>query len=290
MSLDGWEGPSTAGLAIAYQREFFVDEGITASILVSASGAALAYLVGGGVDLAVVHQPQIVTAKDKGAPIVAIGSLVPEATAAMIWRSGSHIDGISGLRGRTIAIEGIPFQKLFLEQALARGGLALDDVRVETVGYDLLPALASGRADAIFGGSANLEGAALRSRGMEPVVTPLRDLGLPGYEDLVVAARRDFLDAHPQLVRGFMAAVADGTAVAIRNPAAAIAAVELADEADPKLSAKAVKAEVRATVPLLSRSALMSPGRAGRLIDWMQTKGMIERRFPPSAVLTNAYR
>jgi len=288
VSLDGWEGPATVGLLIAYQREFFADEGVAATILVSGGGAALKYVAQGGIELAVVHQPQIVTAKDKGAPVVAIGSLVPRATAAMIWKKGSGIEDVSDLRGRTIAIEGLPFERLFLAQALARGGLTLDDVRVESVGYELVPALASGRADAIFGGSGNLEGAALRSRGVKPVVIPLGDLGIPAYDDLVIAARRDHLAADRGLIRKFMAAVARGTAVAVGDPAAAVAAVEQADERDPKLSAKAIEAEVKATVPLLARRASMSAQRTRRLIDWMRAKGMIDRSFPPGGILRSA--
>jgi putative hydroxymethylpyrimidine transport system substrate-binding protein len=289
VSLDGWEGPGTVGLLIAYQREFFADEGIAATILVSGGGAALKYVAQGGVDLAVVHQPQIATAKGKGAPVVAVGSLVPRATAAMIWKRGSGIEDVSDLRGRTIAIEGLPFQKLFLAQALARRGLTLDDVRVKSVGYELVPALVSGRVDAIFGGSWNLEGAALKALRAKPAITRLRRLGIPGYEDLVVAARRDLLAEGPQLVEKFMAAVARGTRVAVDDPKAAVAAVEQADEANPKLSHGAIVAEVEATLPLLSGNGSMSPRRAGRLVDWMWRKGMIQRRFPPAAILAEGY-
>ena len=117
------------------------------------------------------------------------------------------------------------------------------------------------------------------------MVTSLRDLGIPAYEELVIAARRDHLAADRGLVRKFMAAVARGTAVAVENPAAAVAAVQQADEGDPKLNAKAIEAEVRATIPLLARHASMSPQRARRLVDWMKTEGMIKRGFPPSAIL-----
>jgi putative hydroxymethylpyrimidine transport system substrate-binding protein len=63
-------------------------------------------------------------------------------------------------------IPGLAFQRRFLEYILNQAGLTLDDVKVKSVGNDLVPALVSGRADALSGGSRNLEGADLESHGI----------------------------------------------------------------------------------------------------------------------------
>ena len=115
-------------------------------------------VVNGSDDLGVAHGAQVTIAQEKGVPIVVVGSLVPEPTAALIWSKESDIGGIADLKGKTIAIPGLSFQRDFLETILARGGLTLDDVKVKSVGNELVPALASGKADAIFGGSGNQEG------------------------------------------------------------------------------------------------------------------------------------
>jgi ABC-type nitrate/sulfonate/bicarbonate transport system substrate-binding protein len=73
----------------------------------------------------------------------------------------------------------------------------------------LVSALLSGRADAIFGGSWNVEGIELESRGAEPVITRIQDLGIPDYEELVMVARSDLVADDPRLIRDFMSAVAD---------------------------------------------------------------------------------
>ena len=290
VTLDGWEGPATVGLVMASERGFFEDEGLEVQALVSSPGAPLNYVAQGGADLAVSHQPQVVLARAKGAPLVDVGAVIPHASAAMIWKKDSGIRGIADLRGKTIAIQGLPFQRLFLAQVLGKAGLTLEDVRVKRVNYDALPAIASGRADAIFGGSYNLEGAALEARGENPVVIPVRRLGIPDYEEFVLVARADFASQNANVLRDFMSALARGTAAAVKDPKAAAAAIEHAGEADPDLARESVAAEIRSTLPLLSGNAYMSPQRASRLVQWMQAEGMIRRKVPPSVILTNAYR
>jgi len=275
---------------MASERGFFEDKGLAMQALVSSPGYPLKYVAQAGADLALSHQPQVVLARAKGAPLVDVGSVVPHATAAMIWKKDSGIRSIADLQGKTIAIQGLPFQRLFLAQALKKADLTLEDVRVKRADYDLLPTLASGRADAIFGGSDNLEGAALSARGEKLVITPVSRLGIRDYEEFVLVARADFASQNAKVLRDFMAALARGTAAAVEDPKAAAAALKQAGEADPDLGPGAVAAELRSTLPLLSADAYMSPQRASRLVEWMQAHGMIRHRVPPSAFLTNAYR
>ena len=290
VTLDGYEGAETLGLLMAEQRGYFADYDIFPLITTALSpDRPVQYVVSRSVDLGVTHLPQVVMAREKGAHVVAVGSLIPRPTASMIWLKGSKIGGIADLRGKTIAIPGAPFQKEFLGSALARAGLTLDDVKVTKVRYDMVPALVSGRADAIFGGSSNLEGAALESRGLQPVITPARDLDLPSYDELVLIARPDRLSDEPRLFRDFMAAVARGTAAAIEDPEAAARLIGKSFEADPNQGQKAIEAEVESTLPLLSRTGHMSPGQAGELVDWMHEEGMIQRKPSVSELLTDDY-
>jgi putative hydroxymethylpyrimidine transport system substrate-binding protein len=289
ITIDGYFGPENVGILMADKRGYFEDAGLEVAIFSPVIPRRPAtYLSEGVVDLAVSHEPQIVLAKEKGAPIMAVASLVPHPTATMIWLKKSGIDGIADLKGKTVAIPGLPFQEDFLASVLGRAGLTLDDVKVEDAGYEVVPALVGGRADAIFGGSWNVEGAELETRGLEPVVTRVQSLGIPDYEELVLAASRYRLSEDPQLIRAFVAAVSRGTAAAIEDPRAATNVI-LEGEGNEKASRKAIAAGVEATLPLLSKTGQMDPEQAGRLVDWMREEGLVERALPPSALLTNRY-
>lgn len=290
IALDNYEGPESMGILMAEKRGYLDDLGLFTSVTVALDPTrAVQYVIGRSIDVAVVHEPQVVLAKEKGAPIVSIGSLVSRPTAAMIWLKKSGIRGIADLKGKTIAIPRVSFLEDFLEGVLGRAGLTLDDVKLERVRYDLLSPLAGGKVDAVFGGSWNLEGAALEARGLEPVIRRVQGLGIPGYAEAVLIARADRVAKDPQLFRDFMSALARGTAAAIEDPEGDVDLLEESIEANQNLSRKATEAQVESTLPLLSRSGHVSPGQAGDLADWMREEGMIRRTPSASELLTNRY-
>ena len=290
ISLDGHDGPQTVGILMAQEMGYFDDLGLDMTVTSAATpDATIQYVTHDVVDLGVTRQPQAVLAREEGEPIIAVGALVPRPTAAMIWLKASGIDGIAELKGKTVAIPGLPFQEDFLESVLGRSGLTLDDVKIKRVGYELVPALVSGRADAIFGGSWNVEGAALAARGLKPVVLRAQSLGLPSYEEQVLVAHTNQVSRDPQLTRDILAAVARGTAAAAEHPKAAVKVIEKSLEGDPNATAKVTEAEVAATLPLLSEAGYMSLSKASDLVDRMQREGWVRRAMPSSDLLTNDY-
>jgi putative hydroxymethylpyrimidine transport system substrate-binding protein len=291
LTLDGHEGPTAVGIMMAASRGFFADVGLSVGIFDPATpNRPVRYVADGAVDLGVTHEPEVALARERGAPIVAVGSLVPKPTAAMIWTKDSKVHSIAGLKGKTIAVPGLPFQERFLRSVLAGHGLSLGDVEVKRVGYELVNSLLFGRADAIFGGSWNLEGVELEELALKPTVTRVRSVGIPPYDELVVIARSDRVAKDPKLFRDFMTAVARGTAAAVRDPAAAVSVVEEADEGNPDATAEVTEAEVEATLPLLSRHGYVSPGQARGLGRWMYEQGMVRREPRISQLLTDRYR
>jgi len=283
VSLDGRVGAENVGVLIAKERGYFTDLGFKVGVGSPVRPRRpVGYVSNRTVDFALSQQPQVVLAKEKRAPVIAVGSLLRQPTLSFIWLPGSHIHSIADLRGKTIGVPGIPYEERFLQLLLARAGLSRRDVHTKIVGYDLVRTLESGRADAIFGGSSNLEGAVLARRGLKPVIVPVRRLGIPDYDELVVIVRSRRVARNPRLVRKFMAAVARGTAAAIADPEAAVRVIEESDEKGYDLSHEDIKAEVEATLPLLSRNTYMRRARVRHLVNWMQEQGFIHRPLPVS--------
>jgi putative hydroxymethylpyrimidine transport system substrate-binding protein len=288
VTLDGYPNPENVGITMANARGYFYEAGL--EILVHTPVDPLrpiGYALNGSADVSIASQPQVVLEQEKGVPIVAIGSVLPEPTAAMIWLKDSKIEDVADLKGKTIAIPGLDFQRSLLEPILAQAGLTLEDVKVETVGYELVPALTSGRADAIFGGSWDVEGIELEDMGLEPVITRVQDLGIPAYEELVFVARRSRLAKDPESIRDFLSAVARGTEEAIDDPEDAADVVLGRNEY--RSTFEATEAGLGATLPLLSTSGEMSIETAEGLIDWMHEEGLIQQQPPASDLLTDDY-
>jgi len=289
VSLDGQMNPADIAILMAVKKGYFTDVGLTVFTGIPVfPRRPVSYVAAYTDDIAVAQQPQVAIAKDHGAPIVAVGNLISQPTAAMIWLKGSGIRAIADLKNKTIAVPGIPYQEEMLESILERAGVNPDDVEVKTVGYRLLPALLHGKADAIFGGSWNLEGAALRERGERPVIKRVQELGVPAYDELVVITRADRAAREPQVVRKFMAALSRGVAAVRREPVVAARLVETTPH-EFVLGKEETNAQVRATVPLLSPTGYMNPGQATKLMTWMHSEGMIQRQPPVSELFTDRY-
>lgn len=288
VSLDGYKGAENAGLLMAEKLGYFDDAGLNVWL-----GHPLAprntpyYVVTRMDELGVTPLPQVAIARENGLPIVAIGSVIPRPTEAMIWLAGSGIRTVADLKGKTIGVSGVPFQEGLLRIVLERAGLTLEDVEVQPVGYRLVPALMKGEVDAIFGGSANIEGVALASRGAEPVVKRVQGLGVPAYDQLAVITREDRAAADPQAMRAFMSAVRRGTAAALKHPEMAASLIVKDAESDPRATRKETEAQLDATLPLLSRTGRLNSEQATDLLDWMHEQGWIKREMPASEVLAD---
>jgi ABC-type nitrate/sulfonate/bicarbonate transport system substrate-binding protein len=289
VSLDGQMTPADIAILMAVKKGYFADVGLTVFTGVPvAPRRPVSYVAAYTDDIAVAQQPQVAIAKDHGAPIVAVGSLISQPTAAMIWLKGSGIRGIAGLRNKTIAVPGIPYQEEMLQFILEKAGVSPDEVEVRQFGYKVLPALLHGKADAIFGGSWNLEGAALQERGERPVIKRVQELGVPAYDELVVITRADRAAREPQVVRKFMAALSRGVAAVRRQPVIAARLVETTPH-EFVLGKKETNAQVRATMPLLSPKGHLDPDQAEELLTWMHNEGMIQRQPSVSGLFTNQY-
>jgi len=290
VSLDGYAGPQNVGILMAQEHGFFADVGLDVWVgMPRSANVPVQYATDGTDDLAVAQLPQVAMMRDKGTRAVAVGSLIPQPTAAMIWLQRSKLRSIADLEGKTIAIPGALFQEALLESVLSEADLTLADVEVKKVGPRLVSVLISGDADAIFGGSQYIEGVELELRGAEPVITPVQSLGIPAYDETVVVADADLVAEEPGFVRAFMSAVARGSVAAMEHPEAAVDAVEQAGEQDPDVGRNTTAAQIEANLPLLSRTGYMDPERAEDLLAWMNDEGLIEEELPPSEVLTNDY-
>jgi putative hydroxymethylpyrimidine transport system substrate-binding protein len=287
LTLDFYPNPDHAGIYMAQKLGYFADAGLDVSIQTPSDPAAPIKLVAAGqTDLAISYEPEVLLAHEQGLDVVAVGAVVDRPLTSLIWLKKSGIGGVAGLRGKTIATAGIPYQDAYLKTILARAKLTPSDVDAVNVGYGLLPALAGGRAQAMLGGFSNVEGVDLRLRGLNPVVTPVDRLGVPIYDELVLVANRERLEADPEAIRLFLAALARGTTAAIKSPDATTKALL---EANPDLDPKLTRAEVDATLPLLSKRGTMDPTEWKAFIAWMRENGLTSGSPSTAQVLSNEY-
>jgi putative hydroxymethylpyrimidine transport system substrate-binding protein len=292
LTLDWVPNPDHAGIYVAQERGYFRDAGLDVSIQAPSDPASpIKQVAAGRADLAISYEPEVLLAREQGLDVVAVGALVDQPLTSLIWLRGSGIKRLGDLRGKTIATAGIPYQDAYLETILARANLSPGDVKTVNVGTGLETAILSGKADAILGGFRNVEGIDLARRGRGPTVTPVDELGVPTYDELVLVARGETLDEDSEAIRLFIGALARGTEEAIADPRAATGALL---QANPDLDPKLTMAQVKATLPLLAGEpgqpfGFMDPEQWREFIGWMRDNGLISSLPEPGEVLSNDY-
>jgi putative hydroxymethylpyrimidine transport system substrate-binding protein len=293
LDLDFYPNPDHAGIYMAQEEGFFEEAGLEVAIDAPTDPSApLKDVAAGRADLGITYEPEVMLAHEQGLDVVAVAALVNQPLTSLIWLRKSGIKGPAELKGKTVSYAGIPYQEAFLKTILRRAKVPASTVKPVNVGFGLIPSLANGSADAMLGGYSNVEGVDLRERGLDPVITPVEELGVPTYDELVFVARRSTLEAEGQKIRLFISALKRGTEAAVAKPKAASEAILAANTSlEPKLT----EAEIAATLPLLGNTpagkpyGFMNPEEWEAFGGWMRDEELISTMPKPAELLSNDY-
>jgi len=244
-------------------------------------------LEAGRVDLAISYEPELLLARDKGERIVAVGAIVQRPLTSVIAEGSKHIKTIADLRGKLVGTAGIPYQDAYLKAILARANVPADSVKSTSVGFNLVPAMLSGRVDATLGGYWNYEGVQLQQKRKSPTIIPVDQAGVPTYDELVLVARQGYLAQHGAVIRRFVQALARGYASARRDPGGAASQIPSTDK---KLQTAAVRKSLPAFFPGGSQPfGWMSPAQWHTFGEWMFHNKLLSRDPHAESALTDEF-
>ncbi|HEX4718112.1 MAG TPA: ABC transporter substrate-binding protein [Thermoleophilaceae bacterium] len=240
--------------------------------------APLKQVAAGRVDLAVSYEPEVLRARSQGLHVVAVGALVRVPLTSIISLPKAKINSPKDLEGKTVGTAGIDYQHAYLQTILDHANVPQKSVKERNVGFNLVPALVSGKVDAILGGFWNYEAIDLAQRKKHPKVIRMEQAGVPPYDELVFVANSDALDRSGPLIRRFMNALRRGEAALGRNPKAGVDALLKANrDLDPKLQAASVKVTLPYFAPPAGRPyGWQDPKAWGRFSSWMHDNGLIQ--------------
>ncbi len=225
--------------------------------------APLKLLAAGKADMAISYEPELLSARDQGLKLVSIGALVQRPLTSIIALPASHVRKVSDLAHKTVGTAGIPYQASELKTALSSAGVDASSVKEVNVGFNLVPAMLSGKVAATLGGFWNVEGLQLQKLHKHPLIIPVDRAGVPTYDELVLVVREDEAHKRGEDLRAFMQALTRGQREVRADPAAAAALVV---KANPSLEVKLQKATIEATLPATV------PTEAGRPYGWQSPK------------------
>jgi putative hydroxymethylpyrimidine transport system substrate-binding protein len=282
MMLDWFPNPDHIALYLAQRNGDFTAQGLRVTFeSPSDTTDALKLVSLDKVDLAISYEPTVIdSAADPAYDVTAVAALIPTALDTLIISGKAGIANPGDLAGKTVGTSGDAESSAIYKLILSRYGLSPARTNLVTVNEGLIPAMISGKVQAIIGGYRNVEAVQLRSEGLDPKVYPVTEEGVPTYDELVIVANKSKLasDAsYRAMVRGFLAGLAKGTAAAQASPAAAEAALgPVAKGYSPPL----LRQMVDDTVPLLANPAgfgAMTATAWQSFATWMYGAGLITK-------------
>ncbi len=243
VALDFQPNPAHAGIYAAQRTDadFMLDLQVRVP---SSSTDSLKLLTAGRADVAVMDIHDLGLASERGSDVVGIGALVQRPLAAVIARPG--IERPRDLEGRRVGVTGLPSDDAVLRAVLKSDGGDPDRVRRVTIGFSAVPSLIAGRVDAVVS-FWNVEGVALRRRGVRTREFRVDRYGAPRYPELVLATERQNLTRIGEQLDGLLELLELGTRTALADRDQTVEELVNASGADEGL----VRAQLRAVAPAL---------------------------------------
>jgi putative hydroxymethylpyrimidine transport system substrate-binding protein len=284
-----------AGMYAALDRGLYRKAGLDVKLQPPPDpSSVLKLLRAGRADLAISYEPDLLIARDQGADtLVAVGALVQTPLTSLMALPKAGVKTPQDLEGKRVATAGIPYQSAYLKTILEKAGVPASSVKETSVGFNLVPAMVSGKADATLGAFWNVEGVQLQQQGRDPVILKMPDLGVPTYNELIFVARRESLDsAGASRLRRFLTATAAGARLVQDDPKVGADALTAAEK---DISAKDLEPQLEATIPTFFPTGKDQPWGWMEPVDWanyerwMRANALLKRPASESPPLTNEF-
>ncbi len=239
----------------------------------------LKLLAAGKADIAISYEPELLLARDEGLKLVSVGALVQRPLTSIIALRSSHVKKVADLAGKTVGTAGIPYQAAELRTAVQAAGANPASVKEVNVGFNLVPAMLSGKVAATLGGFWNYEAIQLAQLHKHALTIPVDQAGVPSYDELVLVVREDEARERGQDVRAFLQALTRGEREVRADPSAA---AKLVVAANPSLEAKLQLTSIEQTLPATVPSeagkpyAWQSPPAWAAFGNWMYSRALLK--------------
>ncbi|HEX9068967.1 MAG TPA: ABC transporter substrate-binding protein [Ktedonobacterales bacterium] len=218
LALDWTPNTNHTGIFVAQQKGYYANEGLTLSLAPYSSNVTPEQLVSTGqADFGISFTESVTAARATGLDVVSVAAVIQHNTSALVSLRSSGLDTLPKLQGKKYAGFGAPYEQPVIDKILSCAGVSKPAFENVTTDLDPIVALKSGQFDFawIYSG---WEGIEAQRQGVSLNIFPLGDTCMPDYYSPVIITSSKMLHAHPDTVRHFLAATAQGFAFAIHSP------------------------------------------------------------------------
>jgi len=235
-----------AGFYVAKDKGFYKSAGLDVDIQPGGPDfPAIQMVAGGNEQFGVTGADQILIARSKGVPVVALAVIYRRNPFVLFSLAKSGIKAPADYVGKNVGVKIGGNEELIYRAVLAKAKVDKSKLNEIPVKFDLAPLL-SGAVD-VWPGYLINEVLAAREKGFAVNVVSPSDYGIDLYADTLFTTER-MLQEKPDVVRKFVAATLEGWAAAIAAPEEA---AKITVRYGAKLTYDHELAMMKASLPLL---------------------------------------
>jgi NitT/TauT family transport system substrate-binding protein len=258
----GFEAPFVYGVQSGIYRRYGLDvkwRWGTGTALTTEDVAAGKVMFGDGTSTAVLK------VDSSGGDVVAVYGFMQQTANAVIVPASSSIHSFRDLPGHTLGGTAGDSSSLLFPAVLKKAGISPNAIHIDYMSPQAqLPALYTHKVEGLIGFGPQVK-AEMAAKGV-----PVRVLSYSRYGvntiTLVVVTNRQLIQAHPNLVRAFVAATQAAVLAAKQHPHAAVNAV-YANASGTAVSRPVLLSQWESTIQLMQ-----TPNDQGHPLGWMSAK------------------
>jgi putative hydroxymethylpyrimidine transport system substrate-binding protein len=254
--LDWYPNAVHSFLYAAVQNGYFEEEGLDVQIEMPAdSNDALKLVAANQVDLALSYQPQVLMARAENIPVRSIAAIVRHPLNHLMVPQDGDIRSPKDLSGKNIGYSSIPLYEAMIHTMIQNDGGDPNTSSYIDVGFDLIPAIATGQVAAIMGGFINHEQLILEKEGHPVTSLSPTDYGVPDYYELVLVASEQGLQNSQSYFKKFLNAITKGQQYVQENPDQALSLLIAHEDATSPLDKQIEEKSLQILLPLMDSGA-----------------------------------
>ncbi|AIM15001.1 ABC transporter substrate-binding protein [Bacillus sp. X1(2014)] len=292
LMLDWYPNAVHSFLFMAKEKGYFKEQGLDVDIQMPAdTNDPLKLVAAGKVDMAISYQPQVIVARAEDIPVQSFAAIVRKPLNHIMVHDNSSIQSPKDLAGKKVGYPSIPLDEAIIQTMVAADGGNADKVEMVDVGWDLIPALATKKTDALMGAYINHEKLLLEKEGYPIRTFDPADYGVPNYYELVMVASEKGLQEKPEVFRKFMKAATKGQKYVTEHPEEALELLIKQEDKSSPLDKEIEKKSLEILLPLMDAGekpfGYQDPQTWENVTQWLQKYNIIKEKVNSKEAFKN---
>ncbi|AZU61853.1 ABC transporter substrate-binding protein [Neobacillus mesonae] len=292
LMLDWYPNAVHSFLFAAEEKGYFKEQGLDVNIEMPAdTNDPLRLVAAGKIDMAMSYQPEVLVARGEDIPVQSFAAIVRHPLNQVMVPANAKIQSPKDLVGKTVGYPSIPLDEAIIETMVKAAGGDAKKVKMVDVGWDLIPAMATKKTDALIGGYINHEKLLLDKEGHPMRTLNPADFGVPDYYELVMVGSEKGLKEKPEVFKKFVAAITKGQKYVAEHPEEGLSILLKHEEKSSPLEKDIETKSLDILLPLMDAKdqpfGYQDPATWDKVASWLKDTNVINQKVNPADSFIN---